>query len=135
MSALHLLGGDINAQDVHLATPLHLAARNNNRAAVASLLGFPEIQVNPRDKLGCTPLDWSVAQAQPRIMSLLRQYGAKHSPDFAEKLNLRRPEARVESEYDPNLWAVATSDWRETYEQELKDRQAEIEKSSRDGKI
>ena len=109
VSALCLLGANINEADRYQATPLHIAVKNNNRAAVRALLSHEGIQVNPPDNQGCTPLDWSVAQSQIRITKLLRDHNARHSPNFRQVLNVPPPQVDVRTEYDPNQWAVVHS--------------------------
>ena len=108
IATLRALGAEISAQDKHGATPLHIACKNNNRAAVEALLSFPEIQISLRDNRDCTPLDHSVVQEQVRITDILLRHKAQHSVDFRKKLGvLYKPLHKLTNNvHDPKLWAL-----------------------------
>lgn len=87
-------GGDINARTKTQATPLHIAAslnisklthgdkqnqRDLNLRAYAHLLGKPDIDLNPEDIKGCTPLHRAVNSGSREKIRLLLEHGADMS--------------------------------------------------------
>jgi len=84
-------GGNINARTKTGATPLHMAAsiniskfirndhqkqRDLNNEAYAHLLGKPDIEINPKDAKGCTPLHRAVNSGSREKIRLLLEHGA-----------------------------------------------------------
>jgi ankyrin repeat protein len=86
MRALRSLGAKVNVQDIHKATPLHIATKSGNEIAVEILLAFPETMPSPRDDRNLTPLDWAVVDGRTHIADMLRERGAVHSENWRERL-------------------------------------------------
>merc|ERR1711963_256477 len=68
-------GANINAQIHELRTPLHEAATYGHKAVVQELLQNGKININPRDKLGRTPLVYAEDENHPDIAQLLKEHG------------------------------------------------------------
>jgi ankyrin repeat protein len=77
---LILAGANVNAPDMQGATPLCLAVRHNQEAAVRTLLSedWPgqKIQVDKEDKTGVTPLLYAVVNDFQQLASMLLAGGA-----------------------------------------------------------
>ena len=53
------LTSDVNKKDNDGATPLQLAVKKDNTAAVTALANVPDVDWSVRTKLGETALDWA----------------------------------------------------------------------------
>src|ERR1700728_1603572 len=76
-------GADVNQLGPEGETPLMLAARSGNLAAIRVLLDH-HADVNAKDKLrGTTALMWATEQMHPAAMKLLVEHGASLSAQSA----------------------------------------------------
>ncbi|XP_045479291.1 26S proteasome non-ATPase regulatory subunit 10-like [Harmonia axyridis] len=76
---------DINIADVRSATPLHRAASKGNTNIVEFLLTFEDLDVDPRDSYGNTPLHLACEEDRQREAKLLVDHGASLDVRNAEK--------------------------------------------------
>ena len=107
--ALVNFGADVNATDIFGYTPAHAAAIGNNIAAMDELLEF-DCDLAVLDRHQCTALDWAVSQEQTRMAELMREVGAKTTPNFGLKLNSYQKPHVVEKVYDMAHWSLAPID-------------------------
>lgn len=70
-------GADVNSTDSFGRTALHIAAAKCDPQLVRLLLKRPDTRVSPRDRHGCTPLDWAVSCRNQATVKLLRRKGAR----------------------------------------------------------
>ena len=67
---------DVDAGDEDASTPLHYAVAFSHKET-AELLIAKGADVNTKNELGETPLDWVLWCMQPKIAALLRKHGGK----------------------------------------------------------
>jgi ankyrin repeat protein len=75
-------GIDVNIQDKHNWTPLHIACLNHQLANVKLLLSHPDININIKNKDGQTPLDKVCEHESEKSLKII-------------KLLLQRPELNI----------------------------------------
>eukprot|EP00928_Gymnodinium_smaydae_P055082 TRINITY_DN38705_c0_g1_i1.p1 TRINITY_DN38705_c0_g1~~TRINITY_DN38705_c0_g1_i1.p1 ORF type:complete len:645 (+),score=142.97 TRINITY_DN38705_c0_g1_i1:44-1978(+) len=69
-------GADANAEDKHLATPLHFAASAGHREAARTLICRGGAEVSRRDRWQNTPLHRAAENGQANVAKLLLEHGA-----------------------------------------------------------
>jgi ankyrin repeat protein len=79
-------GANSNSKSLEGLTPLHEAAKEGRQPVVEYLLslkGDKKVEVNPLDKDGYTPMDWSEAMGAgstfPEVAKVLKKAGGKHT--------------------------------------------------------
>lgn len=77
-----LRGADLNCADYDLRTPLHLAAAENQADVVKFFVdqnaeGTQNVDLNPRDRWGGTPLDDAYLHHHQAVIAILEQAGGK----------------------------------------------------------
>lgn len=90
LSQLYNNGADLNSRDHSSRTPLAVAAANNCIETASLLCSLEEVQLNPVDSNGCTPLDEAQHQGNTVIVSLLNEKGALSACDNRMKDSLAR---------------------------------------------
>eukprot|EP00854_Cymbomonas_tetramitiformis_P010553 gene10553-12484_t len=80
-------GIDINTADYDFRTALHLAASNNSVAALDFLLRVPNIDINPVDRVGGTPLGDALREQNKAVAVALEEHGGlpNDHPDILAK--------------------------------------------------
>lgn len=108
---MRTLGADVNAQDDHEYTPLHLALKFGNAPAAETLLRFPEVNLSIKDCRGLTPLDWAVVDRREAIAEALRSRGGIHSEGWQTRLRpLYSPRQDDAEDQQPTAeWAIASA--------------------------
>ncbi|MDK2897772.1 MAG: uncharacterized protein PWP04_1892 [Candidatus Atribacteria bacterium] len=77
-------GANVNALDIHLRTPLMMAARFNPEVAVITALVEAGAEINARDKSGWTPLMFAARfSPEPAVIEVLIEKGA--DPELTDK--------------------------------------------------
>ena len=78
-------GTDVNAKDKGFfrkdSTPLHHAALKGQKEVV-ELLIEKGADVNAKDDVGRTPLDWAIIRNHTETADLLRKHGGKTAEEF-----------------------------------------------------
>ena len=71
-------GVNVNVEDNFFnRTPLHHAAIEDQKEIVELLIDN-SADVNAKDNVGATPLDWAITFMHPELADVLQQHGAKH---------------------------------------------------------
>ncbi len=83
VEALLDAGYPVDQQGLLGVTPLFFATD----VRMAELLGKRGANVNRRNTLGETPLDWAVRRKDSEVADALRKRGARHSPEFGIRLS------------------------------------------------
>ena len=99
-SELQLLvqnGVDVNIGDYDYRRALHLAACNGHLAILESLIDCPNIDVNPVDRLGGTPLEDAIREGQAAAAALLEKHGGVRAghPSLSERLQMRNEQGKL----------------------------------------
>ena len=84
-------GVDVNLGDYDARRALHLAASNGHLGTLEFLVSCKDVDVNPVDRLGGTPLEDAYRENQPAVIALLQSHGGvrAHHPSLAERLRER----------------------------------------------
>lgn len=62
---------NVNVENGHGQTPLHMAAWAGHLEIIKLLLAHPDIDVNKQNSLGWTPLYWATVHNKPEVVKLL----------------------------------------------------------------
>ncbi|MDR3001146.1 MAG: ankyrin repeat domain-containing protein [Fibromonadaceae bacterium] len=75
-------GANPNAKSLEGLTPLHEASKEGRRLVVEYLIS-KKVEINPLDRDGYTPMDWSAALGEgstfPEVTRVLRRAGGRHT--------------------------------------------------------
>jgi ankyrin repeat protein/Ca2+-binding EF-hand superfamily protein len=99
-SELQLLvqnGVDVNIGDYDYRRALHLAACNGHLAILESLIDCPNVDINPVDRLGGTPLEDAIREGQAAAAALLEKHGGVRAghPSLSERLQMRNEQGKL----------------------------------------
>ena len=72
LQTLVMEGVDMDMGDYDKRTPLHVASSGGNLEAVTYLLKFTQVNPNPIDRWGATPLNGAL----PNVIGILKKYNA-----------------------------------------------------------
>ena len=75
-------GANPNARSLEGLTPLHEASKEGRKLVVEYLIS-KKVEINPLDRDGYTPMDWSAAMGEgstfPEVTKVLRRAGGRHT--------------------------------------------------------
>ena len=111
-------GASLVCADYDLRTPLHLAAAEGQQHIVQLFVdrreaGDADIDINPRDRWGGTPLDDAVLQGHEDIAEMLRQAGARPGRGTPDVDNRSLTVAAFQGDTDRTaelIWAASKGD-------------------------